>query len=72
MLWTRAVYGGAEVIEGRERDGIFDTDDVVDVLEATTLYEGKSGDGLHKDRRPGREASEEKRRTGVQRLVCYA
>ncbi len=36
MLWTRAVYGGAEVIEGRERDGIFDTDDVVHVLEATT------------------------------------
>ena len=34
--WPQAEYGGAANIGGRERDGIFETDDVVHYVEATT------------------------------------
>ena len=35
-LWPGAEFGGAEIIEGRERDGVFETEDCVHIVEATT------------------------------------
>ena len=35
-LWPSAEYDGATMFEGRERDGIFETEDCVQLLEATT------------------------------------
>jgi hypothetical protein len=34
--WPQAQYGGAATIAGRERDGVFETDDVIHYIEATT------------------------------------
>ncbi|MEX2978750.1 NACHT domain-containing NTPase [Serratia fonticola] len=34
--WPEAQYSGAAIINGRERDGIFDTEDVTHYVEATT------------------------------------
>ncbi len=34
--WPQAQYDGAAIKEGRERDGIFETDDVIHYVEATT------------------------------------
>lgn len=36
LLWPYAAFGGAEIREGRERDGIFDTEEFVHVVECTT------------------------------------
>ncbi|WP_125729732.1 hypothetical protein [Aeromonas salmonicida] len=33
--WPEAKYSGAALIQGRERDGIFETDDVIHYIEAT-------------------------------------
>src|SRR5262245_45432086 len=35
-LWPAARYAGAEMVDGRERDLVFETDDVIYVVEATT------------------------------------
>ena len=35
-LWPDARYSGATVLDGRERDGIFETEECVHLLEATT------------------------------------
>jgi len=34
--WPQAEYDGAAMVGGRERDGIFETDEVVHFVEATT------------------------------------
>lgn len=34
--WPQAEFNGAAIIDGRERDGIFETDDVIHYVEATT------------------------------------
>ncbi|MCS5830740.1 hypothetical protein LNO09_28070 [Klebsiella variicola] len=34
--WPEAQYSGASIINGRERDGVFETDDVIHYVEATT------------------------------------
>lgn len=34
-LWSQAEYAGAEVVGGRERDGIFETEDCIHLLECT-------------------------------------
>lgn len=34
--WPQAQYSGAAMINGRERDGVFETDEVVHFIEATT------------------------------------
>lgn len=36
LIWPSAEYGGAEIISGRERDGIFETDDFIHIIECTT------------------------------------
>jgi len=35
QLWPRAEFGGAEMRDGRERDGIFEADEFVHVIECT-------------------------------------
>jgi hypothetical protein len=35
-LWPEARYSGATIVDGRERDGIFETEECVHLLEATT------------------------------------
>lgn len=37
--WPSAEFGGAEQVDGRERDGVFETEDVIHLLEATTSRE---------------------------------
>ncbi len=34
-LWPSAQYSGASIIDGRERDGIFETEDCINIVEAT-------------------------------------
>jgi len=34
--WPSAEFGGSEIVDGRERDGVFETEDVIHLLEATT------------------------------------
>lgn len=34
--WPQAEYSGAAIINGRERDGVFETEDVIHYIEATT------------------------------------
>lgn len=34
--WPQAAFGGSRLVQGRERDGVFETDDVVHFIEATT------------------------------------
>src|SRR4051794_28383165 len=36
QLWPGAGLGGAAVVDGRERDGIFETEDVLHLIECTT------------------------------------
>ena len=36
LLWPTAKYGGATVEDGRERDGIFEAEDFIHLVEATT------------------------------------
>lgn len=36
LLWVAAEFGGAELIDGRERDGVFEADDFVHCIECTT------------------------------------
>lgn len=35
QLWPEAQYSGAQLVDGRERDGVFETEDCVHLLEAT-------------------------------------
>lgn len=35
-LWPEARYSGAATVSGRERDGVFETEDCIHLLEATT------------------------------------
>ncbi len=35
-LWPSARYSGARVLEGRERDGVFETEECIHIVEATT------------------------------------
>lgn len=35
QLWPEAQYGGARVVEGLERDGVFETEDCIHLVEAT-------------------------------------
>ena len=35
LLWPRAEFGGAEMSDGRERDGIFETDEFAHLVECT-------------------------------------
>ncbi len=35
LLWPAAEYGGATMVGGRERDGIFETDEVIYLVECT-------------------------------------
>lgn len=35
LLWPRAEFGGAEMRDGRERDGIFETEEFIQVVECT-------------------------------------
>ncbi len=35
LLWPSAEFGGASVIDNRERDGIFETDDSINIIECT-------------------------------------
>src|SRR5688572_16451903 len=34
--WPGAAFAGAAIVRGRERDGIFETDEVIHYVEATT------------------------------------
>lgn len=36
QLWPQAEYGGAEIVQGKERDGIFVGEDIVNLVECTT------------------------------------
>jgi hypothetical protein len=36
LIWPSAEYGGAEIVSGRERDGIFETDEFIHIIECTT------------------------------------
>lgn len=47
--WPQAQYGGAAMVNGRERDGIFETDDVIHYVEATrSRREDKAKDDTKK------------------------
>jgi hypothetical protein len=47
--WPQAQYGGAAMVAGRERDGIFETDDVIHYVEATrSRREDKARDDTKK------------------------
>ena len=35
-LWFEDRYSGSKIIDGRERDGIFETEDFINIIEATT------------------------------------
>lgn len=35
QLWSEAAYSGARLVDGRERDGVFETEDCIHLLEAT-------------------------------------
>lgn len=54
LRWPDAGYAGAELIDGRERDGVYITEDCVHLLECTTSRtlakardDLKSRDGVH-------------------------
>lgn len=36
LLWPQAAFGGARIMEGKERDGVFVTEGCIHLLEATT------------------------------------
>jgi hypothetical protein len=36
LLWPAAEHGGAAIEDGRERDGVFETEDFVHIVECTT------------------------------------
>lgn len=36
-LWPAAAFGGSLIVDGRERDGIFETEEFIHVIEATLL-----------------------------------
>ena len=47
--WPQAQYGGAAMINGRERDGVFETEDVIHYIEATrSRREDKAKDDTKK------------------------
>jgi len=35
LLWSDGAFSGAEILDGRERDGIFETRDAVNIIEST-------------------------------------
>src|SRR6266404_8100924 len=35
QLWPEAQYSGAQLVDGRERDGVFETEDCIHLVEAT-------------------------------------
>ena len=35
-LWPSAAYSGAAIVDGKERDGIFETEECIHLVEATT------------------------------------
>ncbi len=35
LLWSESVFAGAGMLEGRERDGIFETRDALNIIECT-------------------------------------
>ena len=35
-LWPSAEFSGSTIVDGRERDGVFETEDCIHVVEATT------------------------------------
>jgi len=46
QLWPQAEYGGPEIVDGRERDGIFETEECTHLLECTV---SRSQDKADKD-----------------------
>jgi len=44
QLWPQAEDGGAEMVDGRERDGIFDTEDCTHLLECTVSRSKEKAD----------------------------
>jgi len=34
-LWPGAAYQGAQMVDGRERDGVFETEEVINIIECT-------------------------------------
>lgn len=49
LLWSEAALGGSGMLEGRERDGIFETRDAVNVIEATvSTKKDKTSDDARK------------------------
>lgn len=49
QLWPEARFEGASMVAGRERDGIFATEDVVNIVESTTSRKkGKAEDDIEK------------------------
>ena len=44
QLWPQAEYGGAEIVDGRERDGIFETEECTHLLECTVSRSQEKAD----------------------------
>lgn len=44
LLWPAAQYGGAAMEDGRERDGLFETEDFVHIVECTTARTKKKAE----------------------------
>ena len=44
LLWPSAEFGGAAMEEGRERDGLFETEEFVHVVECTTSRSKKKAE----------------------------
>ncbi len=44
LLWPSAEFGGASIEEGRERDGVFETEEFVHILECTTSRSKRKAD----------------------------
>jgi hypothetical protein len=44
ILWVEAALGGSAELEGRERDGVFETRDVIHVVEATVSAKKEKAD----------------------------
>lgn len=45
LLWVEAALGGSVELEGRERDGVFETRDTIHVVEATVSTKRDKADG---------------------------
>ncbi len=51
--WPQAQFDGAAMVNGRERDGIFETDDVIHYVQATRSGE-ETGSPILQPKHPGR------------------